>query len=173
MIRKSNKTNEVGKGTSSNNIIGPIHVNSPKMDMHTLEENFVSKVRSEVDNGMTTVETRIQDAVFTAIENLVVPRVELAMKSANVSSGRSVDGNVLEPDQRDFSGNIKGLQVTASSRINFRTELNRIDETRGNITVEEVDWLVNERNIDWQTHTHHSKYCQRTKLFVLWDWDFK
>ena len=152
--KTSNETNAVDKGTSSNNITGPIQVNSPRVDMHTREENIFSKVRSEVDNAMITVETRVQDAVLTAIQNLVIPRVELAMKSADASSGRSIGGNVLEPDQRDFSGNIEGLQSTASSRINSRTDLNRIDETRGNITV--GDLLVNERNIDRQTHTHHT-----------------
>ena len=72
--------------------------------MHTVEENVSSKVRSEVNSVMTTVETRIQDAVLTAIEHLVILIVELAMKSTNASSGRIVDGNVLEPDQRIFQG---------------------------------------------------------------------
>ena len=50
-----------------------------------------------------TVKTRIQDTVLTAAENLVIPGVQLAMKSAKASStGRSVDGNVLKPDQRYF-----------------------------------------------------------------------
>ena len=98
----SNKTNTVDKGTSSNNITGPIQVNSPQVDMHTLEENIVCNVRSEVDNVMTTVENRDQDAVLISIENLVIPRVVLAMKLANAFSGRSVDGNVLEPDQKVF-----------------------------------------------------------------------
>ena len=123
--------------------------------MHTLEENIVSKVRSEVDCVMTAVETRVQDAVLTALENLVIPGVELVMRSGNVSSGRSVHGNVLDHDQRGFSGNIKGLQLTALSRINSCTDLNRIDETRGNITVEGSDSLFSERNIDRQTQTHH------------------
>ena len=34
---------------------------------------------------------------MTAIENLVIPGVKMAIKSANASSGRSVDGNVSEP----------------------------------------------------------------------------
>ena len=54
--------------------------------MHTLEQNIVSKVRTEVDKVMTAVKTRVQDAVLTAIESLVFLRVELAMKSANASS---------------------------------------------------------------------------------------
>ena len=70
--------------------------------MCTLEENNISNVRSEVDNVLTSVETRVQDTVLTAIKKLVIPRVELAVKSTNAPSGRSVDGNILEPDQRDF-----------------------------------------------------------------------
>ena len=46
--------------------------------------------------------------------------------------------------------------MTASSKIHSRTDLNRIDETRGNITVEEGDLLVNEKNLDRQTHTHRT-----------------
>ena len=54
---------------------------------------------------MTRVETRVQDGALTAIEKLVVRRVELAVESANEVSGQSVDGNVLEHDERDLSGN--------------------------------------------------------------------
>ena len=127
------------RGTSSDNASNLAQINYPQVDVLTLEENIVSKVRSEEDNVMTSVETRVQDVVLTAIENLVIPKVELAMKSANAHPERSFDGNVLEPDQKDFLGNIEGLQMTGSGRINSDTDLNRIDETRGNITVEEGD----------------------------------
>ena len=65
------------------------------------------------------------------------------MKSANALSGLGVSSAVSDPDQRDFSGNIKGRQMTASSKINSHTDLNGIDETRGNITGEGGDLLVN------------------------------
>ena len=93
---------------------------------------------------------------MTAIENLVIPMLELAMKSVNASSGHRVGSVVLDPDQRDFSRSIGSLQMIASSRINSHTDLNRIDETRGNFTVEGGELLVNEKNIDRQTHAHHS-----------------
>ena len=128
--------------------------------MHPLEENIVSIVRSEVDNVMTTVETRVQDAVLTAIEKLLIQRLELVMKSAIASSGRSIDGNVLQPDQRDFSGNIEGLQMNASRRINSRTDLNRFDETRGNITVEEGDLSVNKGTLTFK-HTPITLFHKR------------
>ena len=155
-VQNENVDNVAHGGTSPDNANHLTQVYYPRVDMNTLEENFVNKVRSEVDNVMTTVEIRVQNAVLIAMENLVIPRVELAMKSTNASSGRSVDGNVLDPDQRDFSGNVEGLQMTASSRIHSHTDLNKIDETPGNITVEEGDLVVNEKNIDRQSHTHHT-----------------
>ena len=141
------------RGTPSDN---PTQVIYAQVDMDTLQENIARKVRSEVDNVMTTVETGVQDAVSTAIENLVTSGVELAMKPTNASSRRSVDANVLEPDQRNFSGDIKDIQMTASSRIHSHTDLNGIGGTCGTITVEEGDLLVNEKNIDRQTHTNHT-----------------
>ena len=84
-IQASNRTNAVDEGTSSNYTTDPVQFNSPQLDMPTLEENIVSEVRSEVDNVMTTVDTGVQDAVLTAIE-MLIPSVEMAMKSANASS---------------------------------------------------------------------------------------
>ena len=146
------RDNMLRGGTSSDNASNPAQINYPQVDIHTLEENIVSKVRSEVDNVMASVETRVQDAVLTAKENFVTPRV--ARKSANAHSERSVDSNVLELDQRDFVGFIKGLRKTASSRIDAHTDLNRIDESRANRTVEEGDLLVNEKDIDRQTYAY-------------------
>ena len=107
-----NRDNMLRRGTSLDNASNPAQFNYPQVDVHTLEENIVSKVRSEVDNVMTSVQTRVQ--------NLVFPRVELAMKSANAQSERSIDGNVSKPDQRDFLG----LRMTASSKIKSQMDLN-------------------------------------------------
>ena len=61
------------KGTSSNNVGNPIQLNYPQVYVHTLKEKIVSKVRSDVDNVITSVGTRVQDAVMTAIESLLNP----------------------------------------------------------------------------------------------------
>ena len=47
--------------------------------------------------------------------------------------------------------------MTASNSIISHWDLNRIDDTRGIFTVDEDDLLVNEKNLDRQTHAHHSK----------------
>ena len=68
MIGQSNQDEQtesrdsmVCRGISSDNTSNPTQVNCPQVDVHTLEENLVSKVRSELDNVMTSVETVVQD----------------------------------------------------------------------------------------------------------------
>ena len=112
-------------------------------------------MRSELDNVITSAGTRVQGAVLTAIDCLVILSVELALKSATSFTGRSVDSDVLEPDQRDFSDKFEGLGLTTSSRVNSQTDLKRIDETRVNITVEEGDLLNTKENIDRQKYAHY------------------
>ena len=47
--------------------------------------------------------------------------------------------------------------MTTSSTMKLHTDLNGIDETRGKITLEEGNLLVNEKNFDRQTYAHHKK----------------
>ena len=54
------------RDTSSDNASNSAQINYPQVDVHTLEKTIVSRVRSGVDN-MISVETRVQNAVLTAI----------------------------------------------------------------------------------------------------------
>ena len=69
-INAGSRTNVLDMGSSSNSM----KVNSLQEDMNTPEENIVSKVRSEVDNMMATVEIKTEDAVLTARTNWVILR---------------------------------------------------------------------------------------------------
>ena len=86
------------RGTSSDNVSKLTHVNYRQVDVETLEKNFVSKVRSKMENLLTSVETSVQDAVLIAIETLVIHRLELVMKSTIAPSARSGESIVFEPD---------------------------------------------------------------------------
>ena len=59
-----------------NNADNSIQVIESQVDVHTIERNIADKVRSEVDSVMTKVETRVHDAVLTAMESLVIPRID-------------------------------------------------------------------------------------------------
>ena len=66
--QSESRAKTVSRNTSLNNTNNLTQVNSPQMDMHSLEKNIVSKVRSEVGSAMTTVKTRAHDKVMTAME---------------------------------------------------------------------------------------------------------
>ena len=80
--------------------------------------------------------------------------MELAMMSVGFSSTRNPCSVALDPDHRDFLGDTNGLQMAASSSLNSNVNLNGIDETRCNITVEEGDilsrWTVMHLNLEKQ-----------------------
>ena len=120
--------------------------------------------------SVAKVEAIKHDALSVAMYNSVIPRVELPInQSMSTREGRDPCGLVLKGDQRDFSGNIENHQMTASSRLNSKTDLKSIHEIRGNITVEAGDLSVCERNFDRQntfiTPTHA---LERLWILSLW-----
>ena len=90
--------------------------------------------------------------------------MKLAMNSVNASFGRDAEKIVPHPCQFDFSKEIEGIQVTASSKRTPNRALNRIDETGGNITDEVGDLSVNDRKSDRQPQNHHSCIACRVRL---------
>ena len=84
---------EVNKGTGdheftvdnsgSNSAANKILVN-----MRTLERCFIEKFDKEMGDMVDTVGDKIQNAIFTAIDSIITPRIELAIRSINASSGR-------------------------------------------------------------------------------------
>ena len=73
-------------GTSSNNTA----VNESMVNVRTLEMWFNERIDREMRNIVDTVENRIQNAILTAIDNIIPPKIELAIRSINASSGRDV-----------------------------------------------------------------------------------
>ena len=73
-------------GTSNNNIA----INESTTNMKTLERCFNERIDREMNNIVDTVEDRIQNAILTAVDNIIMPKIELAVRSVNTSSGRDV-----------------------------------------------------------------------------------
>ena len=91
------------------------------MNVKTLEGCFNERIDREISNFVDTVEDRIQNAFLTAIDNIVAPKIELAIKSIFASSGRgatSVTANSERGEQvginapfKNASGNNNVLHV--------------------------------------------------------------
>ena len=102
-----------------------------------------------------TVEDRIQNAILTAIDNIVAPKIELAIRSINASSGRDMTSLTENSERREQVG-INDSFENASGNNNTLSVSNVNDETRHNIPDEVSELSVPETHFDRQTHTYHS-----------------
>ena len=82
-------------------------------------------------NIVDTVEDRIQNAILTAIDNIVAPKIELAIRSINASSGRDVASASGNSERREYEGiNASFENASENNRTLGTTHIN--DETRCN-----------------------------------------
>ena len=135
--------------SSSNNTA----VNESVMNVKTLERCFNDKIDREMSNIVDTVEDWIQNAILTAIENIVAPKNELAIRSINASSGRVVTSVTANWERGEHVG-INASFEKASENNNTLRVPNVNDETRLNIPDEVSELSVPETRYDWQPQTH-------------------
>ena len=124
-------------GTSSDNRA----TNESTVDMKTLERCFNERIDREMSNIVDTVEDRIQNAILTAVDNIIMPKIELAVRSVNASSGRDVTSVAANSERGERAGinasseNASGTDKTLRASILY-------DETRNNILHEVSDLSV-------------------------------
>ena len=93
------------------------------MDALMLDKNVTDRVTKEKIYAVETVEDSIHIAFFTAIDNIIIPRVELAVKPTNASSEQviaSVTGNSEIGGQAGiyaFMGTYPMGKVNSANRI--------------------------------------------------------
>ena len=138
-------------GTSSDNIA----INDSTVNVKTLERCFNERIDREMSNIVDTVEDRIQNAILTAIGNVVAPKIELAIRSINAFSGRDVTSVIANSERGEHVG-INASFENASGNNNILQVSNVNDETRHNVPNEVSEFSVPETHFDRQTHTHHS-----------------
>ena len=142
-------------GTSSKNSV----VNGNAMDVKTLERCFNERIDREMSNIVDTIEGRIQNAILTGIGNIIAPKIELAIRSINASSGRDATSVSTNSERREHAGIIICFE-NASGNNNTLGVSNVNDETRHNIPDEVSELSVPETYFDRQAHTHHSSTPQ-------------
>ena len=124
------------------------------MNVKTLERCFNERVDREMNNIVDTVEDRIQNAILTAIDNIIAPKIELAIRSISESSGRDVTSVSVNSERREHAG-INASFENASGN-NDTQDISKVnDETRHSITEEVSELSVPETHFDRQPHTHH------------------
>ena len=111
----------VNEGTIDRNFTvvtstGDLVNNENTVNVKTLESCFNERIDRERNNIVDTVEHRIQNAILTAIDNIVMPKIELAVRSVNASSGRDMT-SIVANSEREQQVGINASFVNAS-RIN-------------------------------------------------------
>ena len=144
---------------SSNNTA----VNENTMNVKTSERRFNERIDREMSNIVDTVEDRIQNAILTAIENIVAPKIELAIRSINASSGRDVTSVTANSERGERVG-INASFENASENNNTLRVPNVSDETRLNIPGEVGELSVPETRFDRQPHTPHSTVYRQLRF---------
>ena len=138
-------------GTSNNDPV----VNGNAISVKTLERCFNERIDREMNNIVDTVEDRIQNAFLTAIENIVAPKIEPAIRSINASSGRdttSVSANSERGERVGINASFEN-----ASKINDTLDVSNVnDETRQNNPDEVSELSASETHFDWQPQTHHT-----------------
>ena len=124
------------------------------VNLKTLERCFNESIDREMSNIVDTVEDRIQNATLTAIDSIVAPKIELAIRSINSSSGQDAASVTANSDCGEHVG-ITAPFENGSGNNNVLHISIMNDETRNNIPDEISELLVPETRFDRQTHAHH------------------
>ena len=122
------------------------------------DDKFDNQTTTAVSGAVMTVENHTHDAVLKATKNVVVAKVEMVVKLITGSAGHGTSSEVQNPDRRDFSfpGNTRSTPLmSASSRLDLDSELNRNDETRNDVDSEDGDLPAIKPNYDQRVHAHH------------------
>ena len=152
-------------GTSN---VSPI-VNENALNVKTLEKCFNERVDREMNNIVDTIEDRIQNAILTAIDNIVAPKIELAIRSINASSGRDATSVSANSDHRGRWGDNASIK-NASENNNTLGVININDGTQCNFHDRVSQLSVPGTQFDRQSPTHHmtSGVSSETHHSCIW-----
>ena len=115
-------------GTSGNNLM----TNENTVNVKTLEKWINERIDREMYNIVDTVEYRNQNAILTAFDSIVAPKIELAIRSINASTGRDATSVTANSECAELIG-ITAPFENASENNNVLHISNVTDETRNNI----------------------------------------
>ena len=130
-------------------------VNGNVTNVITLEKCFNERIGREMKKIVDTVEDRIQNAILTAIDNIIAPKIELDIRSINASSGRDVASVSVSSERREQVG-ISAPFESASGSNDTLGAAKVNDETRNNLLDEVSELSVPETHFDRQPHTRHN-----------------
>ena len=148
IVNESTNDRDFIVDTFSNNLT----TNENTVNVRTLERGFKERIDRETSKIVVTVENRIQNAFFIAIDSIVVPKIELAIRSINVTSGRDATSVTANSEPGEHLGNNAPFENESGNNIVLHVS-NVNDETRINIPDEVSELPVLEACSDRYTHS--------------------
>ena len=85
-----------------------------------IENHIDDQITGAVDSAVMTVENRTHDAILTAIDNVVIARVEMAVKSITGSTGHWINSEVQNPDPELLYGILETPAQVGLKLVGFR-----------------------------------------------------
>ena len=161
MVNEDTSDRDFTVGTCSNNSA----TNENTVNVKTLERCFNENIVREMSNIVDTVENRIQNAILTSIDSVVAPKIELATRSINASSGRDATSVTTNSERGEYVG-ITAPVENESGNNNVLHVSNVIDETENYILDEVSELSVPETRFDRQTHSHYSNGTRTELIFT-------
>ena len=129
-----------------------------------IESNTDDRIRNAVGNAVVAVENCFHDAILRAMNNVIIPRVEMTVRLMTGSSGNGFNSKIQNPNQRDFTVSTEKTPLRAvSSRLGLSIEQDEIDVTHDFGNSEYGDFPSTKLNYDRRAHAHH-----RLLLFIAW-----
>ena len=78
--------------------------NENLVNVQTLERCFNEKIDRGMGNIVDSVEDRIQNAILTTIDDIITPRIQIAVRSINASSGRDATSVTADSERGERIG---------------------------------------------------------------------
>ena len=130
-----------------------VHIESQNQ---VIGKNTDDRGRDAVDSAVNAVENRMHDAISTALNDVVIARVEMAVRSITGSSGIGPSSKVQNLDRIDFTGRTEKTPLSlVTSRLDLNIDQDSMDETRDIDNSEDGDFPTASFNYDRRTHAHY------------------
>ena len=144
--------------TTNNNITA----NDNLVIVKYLGSCFNDWIDREMDNNIDTVTKKIQNEIFTAIDIIIAPKIEVVARPNKASSGQDATG-VTANSERGERVEIPVPFENVSKGNNALHLLNANDETRKNIPDDVSELSVPGSHFDLQPHTQHMMTEQKAR----------
>ena len=93
------------------------------VNVRTLERRFNERVDRGMSNIVDTLEDRIQNAILTAIDNIIARKIELAIRSLNASPGRDAASVATNSERGEH------VRIHASFQTHLETTMYNKNQT--------------------------------------------